>query len=189
MEYPKPATPRQVQLEGLFKEFVEMGADRSYGKLGRKHGIEGPELLRHSKQFLWPERINSMAIKQNEENAVPDEKPDEGHVNKLHLTRLRLLQQKAMTYLENCTFDKPDTALRMLVDCMKLQREILGLSKDKEDDLRSILLGRLKEAEEAKGPAAPTANDFPFDPDYVPPALPDGSQANSSPPSGGDHAV
>ncbi len=191
MDYPQPATPRQKQLEGLFEEFVAMGAERSYGKLGRKHGIEGPELLRHARAFLWPDRINALAIRNNEANGgtAPEhgtQDPVEGQVNQLHLSRLRLLQQKAMTYLEGCTFDKPDTALRMLIETMKLQREILGLSKDKDDDLRTILLGRLKEVEdEAKKPAEP---EFKFDPNYVPPELPNGPEGNPAPPSGGDHA-
>ena len=166
-----------------------MGDQRSYGKLGRKHGIEGPDLLRHAKAFLWPERINALAAQHNEETSTEPEigtqDPNEANVNRLHLGRLKILQQKAMTYLENCTFDKPDTALRMLIEAMKLQRDILGLSKDKDDDLRSILLGRLKEMEPAPAPggAAPPAPEFAYNPDLQIPQAPNGPEGNPSPAS------
>lgn len=194
MEVPQPRTPREKKLEGLFDEFVSMGAKRSYGPLARKHGIEGPELMRHARAFLWPERVNSIQIQHNEAtSAEGDPSIDEkaaGEVNRLHLTRLVLLQQKAMTYLENVVFDKPETALRMLIESMKLEREIKGLTKDKTDDLRSILMGRIQEAQDALQSSSTPADEpeFAYDPDFEPPPLTDESQRSSTPPSGGDHA-
>lgn len=195
VDTPQPTTAREKVLEGLFAEFVALGADRTYGKLGRKHGIEASELVRHARKFLWPDRINALQIQHNEETSTESEftkaDPENENVNKLHLSRLRALQMKAYAHLEKCAFDKPETALRMLVDCMKLQREILGLSKDKDEDLRATMMRRLDEMSRAQPPAG--APEFKFDPDFKVPPAPeikpeDGPEGNPAPPSGGDHA-
>lgn len=189
MNHPEPRTAREKQLEGFFADFVGMGDQRSYGKLARKHGIEAPELMRHARQFLWPERIHALQIKANEETSTAVDPDDAGasEINRLHLTRLKALQKKAMDYLENVVFDKPDTALRMLIESMKLEREIKGLTKDKTDDLRSILERRIREAADAKGGVeSPQTPEFTFDPAFQTEELPDGPEGNPAPPSGGD---
>lgn len=188
MDHPKPRTPRETNLEALFAEFVALGEQRSYGKIARKHGIEAPELMRHARQFLWPERIHSLQLVANEQTSTATDPNEAGanEINRLHLTRLKLLQQKAMQYLENVVFDKPDTALKMLIESMKLEREIKGLTKDKTEDLRAILERRIREATDLK-PAAPAAPEFQFDPELPIDELPDGPEANPAPPSGGDH--
>lgn len=188
--HPEPRTAREKQIEALFADFVGMGSQRSYGKLARKHGVEAPELMRHARQFLWPERIHALQIKANEETSTSTDPDDavESEINRLHLTRLKLLQQKAMAYLENVVFDKPDTALRMLVECMKLEREIKGLTKDKTEDLRAILEKRLKDIAEAKGEVeSPNEPEFRFNPQLSIEELPDGPEGNPAPPRGGDH--
>lgn len=189
MSHPQPQTEKEKRFEALFPEYVSMGEQRSYGKLCRKHGIEAPELMRHSRQFLWPERIHQLQIRANEESApaVDPEDPASTEVNRLHLQRLKLLQQKAMTYLENVVFDKPDTALRMLIESMKLQREILGLTKDKELDLRAVLEKRIREASDARGGVESKEPEFTFDPALPIEELPDGPEGTAPPPSGGDH--
>jgi len=182
MDSPQPRTARERELEGLFKEFVSMGDQRNYGKLGRAHGIEGMELLRHAKKFLWPERIHSLQLAHNEQTNTARDPEDAGvsEINRLHLTRLKLLQVKAMHYLESCVFDKPEAAMRCLIESMKLEREIKGLTKDKVDDLRSILEKRIQEATDSKAPA----NEFPYDPNMPVEGLPeDGPQGNPPPPS------
>lgn len=190
MNHPQPQTEKEKRLEALFPEYVGMGEQRSYGKICRKHGIEAPELMRHARQFLWPERIHQLLIQANEETApaIDPEDPASSEINRLHLQRLKLLQKKAMEYLENCTFDKPDTALRMLVETMKLQREILGLTKDKELDLRAVLEKRIKEAADLRGGVESKEPEFRFDPALPIEELPDGPEGTAAPPSGGDHA-
>lgn len=193
---PTPRTPRERQLEALFPEFLALGTERTYGKIGRKHGIESSELVRHARTFMWPERINQLQAKHNEETSAEKDlvaaSPEDANVNRLHLSRLRTLQEKAMGYLNNVVFDKPETALRMLIECMKLQRDILGLSKDKDEDLRAIMLKRLDEMTprpDPTKPAAPAVPEFPFNPNFhVPPAPEsDGPEGHPAPPSGGDH--
>lgn len=194
---PTPRTPRERQIEALFNEFVAMGTDRTYGKLGRKHGIESSELVRHARTFMWPERVNQLQAQHNQETSLEKENgaasPEDAGINRLHLSRLRTLQEKAMAYLNNVVFDKPETAMKMLIDCMKLQRDILGLSKDRDEDLRAIMLKRIEELvpKPASGaPAAPAIPEFPFDPDFTVPPAPEsnGPEGHPAPPSGGDHA-
>lgn len=194
---PQPKTPREKVLEGLFPEFVSLGNDRTYGMLGRKHGIEASELVRHARAFLWPERITALKMQHQEEagseaETVKHTDPDIENVSKLHLSRLRALQVKAYAHLEKCAFDKPETALKMLIDCMKLQREILGLSKDKDEDLRATMMKRLDEMSKATPGAAPAEPEFKFDPKFQVPPAPetetDGPEGNPAPPGGGDHA-
>lgn len=186
MEIPTPETARQKQLEALFPEFVAMGERRSYGALGRKHGIEGWELLGHARKFAWAARINQAAIRTNEATAVDTHVAGASEVNRTHLTRLMLLQKKAMDYLENVVFDKPDTALRMLIESMKLEREIKGLTKDKVDDLRSVLLERIGELDKPQDTAAEP--DFNYNPQMPIEDIEDGPARDPAPPSGGDHA-
>lgn len=170
-----------------------MGPDRSYGALSRKHGIEPTEMMRHARGFLWGPRINALKIQQNEETSLPVAAEDDGgvgQVNRQHLSMLKHLQAKAFNHLRDVAFDKPETALRMLIDSMKLERDIKGMSKDREDDLKSVMMARLKEMEKENGkkPDAPPEPEFPYEPDYEPPALNNGPENDSAPPSGGDHA-
>jgi predicted Holliday junction resolvase-like endonuclease len=65
--------------------------------------------------------------------------------------------------------------MRTLIEAMKLEREIKGLTRDKVDDLRSILLGRIAEAQQAVPGAGP---EFSFDPQM---SIPDGPEGNPSP--------
>jgi hypothetical protein len=200
VEIPKPKTAREKQIEALFPEFVEMGPNRSYGPLGRKHGIDGPELLRHARAFLWPERINAALKVHNERTSTASDLPkfDDAAVNdtnRLHLSRMIALQKRAMDYLETCTFDKPEAALRCIIDAMKMEREIKGMTKDKTDDLRSVLTEKLNElrkvAAEAPASATPAPPDFAYDPQMPVEELPpdsDGPEGNPPPPSGGDSA-
>lgn len=185
MNYPQPKTAKEKQFETLFQEFVSMGDQRSYGKLARKHGLEAPELMRHARAFMWPERVHALLIRTNEQTATADDPLEaaSAEINRLHLTRLKLLQKKAMDFLENVVFDRPDTALKMLIESMKLEREIKGMNKEKTDDLRSVLEKRLKESSEQKS----TEPEFVYDPNFQIEEL-DGPQESSPPPSGGDHA-
>ena len=181
MKGPIPRTARERQLEAFFEEYLAMGPRRTYGALGAKHQIEAFELLRHGQRFAWGERINFAEKAHAEAIATPvaaRKGSEEVTLNQLHLARLVFLQKKAMDFLENVAFDRPETAMKMLVECMKLEREIKGLDKNKTDDLREVMMERLKEASPSSGP------EFPYDPNLLTEELTDGP-SDPAPPTGG----
>lgn len=173
---PQAQTARERQLEELFPEYVAMGDNRSYGKLARKHQIEGPELMQHARAFRWAQRLAELQKAHNVQTATPEDDPGSSETNRRHLSRLLAMQKRAYDFLEQVVFDRPDTALKMLIECTKLEREIKGMDKNKQDDLASILKKHIEEASDKKA-----EDDFEYDPQLPEQAL---EEPTSPAPSG-----
>ncbi len=191
MEVPVPRTPSERQIEALFPEWVGMGAERSYGAVARKNQVDALMVVRHARRFLWPDRLTALNIAKNESASATD--PVEGdtdNTNRLHLSRLAEIQAKAMIYLQNATFDSPAAAAKVLVECMKVEREIKGLNKGRDENLRDVLMEQVKNAKANPAPAG--VPEFPYDPEMPVESLPDpesdGNEGNPAAPSGADRA-
>lgn len=136
---PAPATPREIRLEEFFVQFVAQGAGRRYGALAKETGVPTSELIRHASKFLWRERI---ALIHNEVNTRTHEDLVESlaEVNKRHISKLKLLQEKAMKFLEDHPLTKAQDAIKLVGMAIKMEREAYGLDKNSEQSRLQDLL-------------------------------------------------
>lgn len=162
-QVPLPRNPREQRLEEAFVHYVGMGEGRSLGALAREINVSTQEVIRHAKAFLWNQRLatlTSVASQRTMEHMVETIST----VNQAHVKRLRRLQEKAFNFLENAVFDKPADAIRMFLEAVKLERDILGLTKGSNQDLAEVLSERVKQLHDKDG----GQTEFTYDPDQRP---------------------
>ena len=150
---PAPQTPREIRLEEFFVTFGGMGAGRRYGVLSKETNVPTSELIRHATRFLWRERI---ALIHNEVNTRTHEELVESlaDVNKRHVTKLRILQEKAMEFLEQHPLTKAQDAIKLIGMSIKMEREAYGLDKNSEQSrLQDLLETKLERLLENPKPA------------------------------------
>lgn len=169
-QIPIPQTDTERKLEALFEPYVKSGRQRSYGSLARRFDIPVDLLMRHAKKFCWGERVKALEIQQDQTSPS-----DDGGISNRHLSWIRQLQIKLKASVENAIFDNPATATTVLLKLIEAEREILGLNKDKDNDLATVM----KELHGKMSKKTDDEDEFRFDPDLPVPDF-DGKSANPS---------
>ncbi|KKN08007.1 hypothetical protein LCGC14_1061000, partial [marine sediment metagenome] len=121
--------------------------------LSKETKVPTSELIRHATKFLWRERI---ALIHSEVNTRVHEELVESlaDVNKRHVSKLRILQEKAMDFLEKHPLTKAQDAIKLVGMAIKMEREAYGLDKNSEQSrLQDLLEAKLERLLENPKPA------------------------------------
>jgi len=165
--YPRPETDEERKLEDLFPVWITMPAeDRIYINLARRAGIQLGPLVKHAQKFLWAERLREVNARVESLNLTVIEQT-RAKIVMTQLATIKRIQDKAIAALDNTILEGKDAA-RLLIETIKLQREILGMNEtrhqDADDAFRKQKLEEMKK-ETLSGPVLPVKEaEFQLDP-------------------------
>ncbi len=141
---PQPEGLVELRLQDNFFKWMALGEGRSFKAVATTTNMPVAVVIKHAQKFKWKQRL---ALVQSRASAKTLDRMVESYadVNEIHVRELRELRENALSVLRNIPITHPRDAIKLVLESMKLERQILGLDADSDNkDLTELLAEKLK---------------------------------------------